>query len=417
MVDHDVDDPAGDGNGYLDAGEAGELRVELLNFGEQAGGITGTLSTLDPWAQVAQPEASFGELDTGESFINSGEPFLVEALPGAPFGHPAEMILTLSSDAGVQESRFTLSLGRKHFLVWDPTPDQSSGPTMTQTLLDAGYSGYLSATLPAAAGLDRFMTLWISLGVYPNNRIIGDSSLDALSILEYLDSGGRCYLEGGNAWYYDPTIGGHEMRNVFSIHSPHDGGGSIGPVGGVAGEFTEGMNFDYVGENNFMDPLFPTSSSVQILKNGFPIHADAVAYDAGAYRTVGTCFEFAGLVDGPAPSTKSDWARGVMDFFLDAPTGLETPTTRRSLSAWPNPFNPATEIRFVLEEPGSATLDIHDTKGRRLRQLHRGRLEAGEHGFVWDGRDEAGHRLGSGLYLARLSGTGEVRFAKLILLK
>ncbi len=417
MVDHAIDDPAGDGNGYLDAGETAELQVELRNFGEPATGITGTLSTLDPWAQVVQPFASFEDLGTGDSVANSGEPFLVEALPGAPFGHPAEMILTLDSDAGSQESRFTVSLGRKHFLVWDPTPDQSSGPVIAQTLLDAGYSGFISATLPAAAGLDRFMTLWISLGVYPNNRIIGDSSLDALSLFEYLENGGRCYLEGGNAWYYDPTIGGQELRNLFSIHSPDDGGGSIGPILGMPGTFTEGMDFEYAGENNFMDPLFPTSSSEQILKNGLPIFADAVAYDEGSYRTVGTCFEFAGLVDGPAPSTKSHWATGVMNYFLDEPAEVPDAANTRPLAAWPNPFNPATTIRFALDEPGFATLAIHDLQGRRLRVIHRDHLDAGEHGFSWDGRDETGRGLGSGLYLARLSADGEAQSAKLMLLK
>jgi hypothetical protein len=73
------------------------------------------------------------------------------------------------------------------------------------------------------------------------------------------------------------------------------------------------------------------------------------------------------------------------------------------LTCRPNPFNPQTEIRFTLPQAAAATLGIYDVRGQRVWQLQAGELAAGEHGLVWQGRDESGRALPSGVYMARLT--------------
>ena len=91
---------------------------------------------------------------------------------------------------------------------------------------------------------------------------------------------------------------------------------------------------------------------------------------------------------------------------------------RLALSASLNPFNPATTLRFRLDEPSAVSLIVYDLAGRRVRKLLAGgALPAGVHDFRWDGRNEAGAPLGSGMYLARLHAGGEARTIKLMLLK
>jgi len=85
--------------------------------------------------------------------------------------------------------------------------------------------------------------------------------------------------------------------------------------------------------------------------------------------------------------------------------------------AWPNPFNPRTSVRFALESAGHAELAVYDAAGRRLRRLFSNRLEAGEHQMEWDGRDDSGRSLPSGLYILRLEAAGERRAQKLLLLQ
>ena len=84
---------------------------------------------------------------------------------------------------------------------------------------------------------------------------------------------------------------------------------------------------------------------------------------------------------------------------------------------WPNPFNPSTQIAFTLDRELSVSLSIHDLQGRRLRTLVEGRRAAGAHTATWDGRDEAGEAVASGVYFARVSAAGERRLHKLLLLK
>lgn len=84
-------------------------------------------------------------------------------------------------------------------------------------------------------------------------------------------------------------------------------------------------------------------------------------------------------------------------------------------AATPNPFNPATEIRCELPQGGPARLVVYDLGGRAVRRLLEGTRAAGTFTVTWDGRDEAGRALPSGVYLARLSGAGAESVLKLVL--
>ncbi|MFO7653113.1 MAG: FlgD immunoglobulin-like domain containing protein, partial [Candidatus Krumholzibacteriia bacterium] len=75
--------------------------------------------------------------------------------------------------------------------------------------------------------------------------------------------------------------------------------------------------------------------------------------------------------------------------------------------ARPNPFNPRTTVVFELARGADVSLRIFDLRGRLVRRLHQGPLAAGRHELLWNGRDDAGRELGSGVYLFRLEGAGE----------
>ena len=92
-----------------------------------------------------------------------------------------------------------------------------------------------------------------------------------------------------------------------------------------------------------------------------------------------------------------------------APAGA--PPAPLRLAAQPNPFNPSTRIHFSLDAPAPVTLSVHDPAGRRLRTLLAAAPRAaGPQALDWDGRDDAGHPLASGVYLLRLE-AGEARAA------
>ena len=83
----------------------------------------------------------------------------------------------------------------------------------------------------------------------------------------------------------------------------------------------------------------------------------------------------------------------------------------------PNPFNSNTVIPYVLLSPGPARLEIFALTGQRVAVLRRGDQKAGRHRLRWDGRDNEGRPLASGIYLYRLVTPEGVRTRKLTLLR
>ncbi|RQW04084.1 T9SS C-terminal target domain-containing protein, partial [candidate division KSB1 bacterium] len=98
---------------------------------------------------------------------------------------------------------------------------------------------------------------------------------------------------------------------------------------------------------------------------------------------------------------------------------IRTPLPRTILLAqnYPNPFNPNTTIHYILPAAQSVVLALYDVNGKHVRLLADGQQEAGEHSVTWDGKDDAGHQLPSGLYVCRLTGAGESLSKKMTLLK
>jgi predicted dienelactone hydrolase len=87
------------------------------------------------------------------------------------------------------------------------------------------------------------------------------------------------------------------------------------------------------------------------------------------------------------------------------------------LSAAPNPFNPTVVVSVELDRAGPAQLAIYDLRGRRVRVLVDGALEAGVHSWRWDGRDEAGSALAAGAYIVELAAGGARDSRRVLMLK
>ena len=106
----------------------------------------------------------------------------------------------------------------------------------------------------------------------------------------------------------------------------------------------------------------------------------------------------------------SDHAARVADFSMgpdvspvpDAGHGLRA---ARLLPNVPNPFNPTTELRFALEDAGQVGLRVFDARGRLVRRFAPEGYTAGTHGVTWDGRDQTGRSMSSGVYYVQMVST------------
>ena len=84
---------------------------------------------------------------------------------------------------------------------------------------------------------------------------------------------------------------------------------------------------------------------------------------------------------------------------------------------YPNPFNPTTTIEFALPERGAVELIIYNTLGRKVRSLASGMYSAGKYSVSWDGTDNYGRQVTSGVYYYRLSAGDVIQSRKMVLLK
>jgi len=100
-------------------------------------------------------------------------------------------------------------------------------------------------------------------------------------------------------------------------------------------------------------------------------------------------------------------------------TGVGDGTVPRvlSVSAYPNPFNPETTVRYTLPGRAHVRIDIYDLRGERVATLVDRDQDAGAFTVTWKGRDDRGTSVGSGVYFARLSTASGERTYKLTLLK
>jgi hypothetical protein len=74
-----------------------------------------------------------------------------------------------------------------------------------------------------------------------------------------------------------------------------------------------------------------------------------------------------------------------------------------SVSSYPNPFNPSTTISYQLAKDAAVRLEIYDIMGRKVRSLVDENRSAGYHRVVWNGRDETGKEVASGVYVYRFA--------------
>jgi hypothetical protein len=83
----------------------------------------------------------------------------------------------------------------------------------------------------------------------------------------------------------------------------------------------------------------------------------------------------------------------------------------------PNPFNPRTTLTYVIPESGPVRLAVYDIRGRLVRTLVNRPETGGEHEVVWNGRNNGGVEVGSGIYFVRLETGSAVQTRKVVFLK
>jgi len=92
------------------------------------------------------------------------------------------------------------------------------------------------------------------------------------------------------------------------------------------------------------------------------------------------------------------------------------PSYTCSLCNYPNPFNPTTTISFSIQELSKINLSIYNIKGQKVKTLVNNELTSGSHSIIWNGKNESGETVSSGLFFYKLNVNGKAEEVKKCLL-
>jgi len=436
------------GNDRLDPGETLAMSVELMNVGEaDAEGVSGYLTSLSPWVYVLDSVGSYGNIPAEGLGENVANRYSVKASPETYEGHLAVFRLVTSFNGAAVDTTYTaLTVGQCS--SDDPVgPDAYGYVAFDNT--DTGYSEaptYNWIGIAPGEGGDGTQIPLGDYGEYQDESLGLDLPFTFRFYGQDFDRATVCtngWLAMGDTYltnYRNWTIpGAGAPQNMIAAF--WDDLYEVSSVGGHVYQKYDAANHRWivewysmrnaVGYSNYetfevilFDPAYyPTATGDGIILLQYSTTTNVDNIDG--YATVGI--------------ENGDHTDGLLyTFFNRYPTGAATLSSGRAIrilpaaanpagvrasasapvfsleSVGPNPFLGRTILTYSLEAAGPARLSIFDVAGRSVRRLLEGEQPAGTGVLSWDGRDEAGRPVPSGIYFCRLVAGERERVRRLI---
>jgi len=361
-----------------------------------------------PISVVLNSQGIAGPATVQMSFASQGDPLQVLNLTFRKIN--GLDILYVDDDAGeLRENAYTTSLNATG-VVWDRWSIADWGALTGQNLIDGAATA----------------VVW-SCG---NSRIVPTlTAADQQAITDYLATGRHLFINGSEIAYTlcDPASPFYSAQSAAWVtNTLHVTYGTdfvfSTTINGVAGDpITDGLtgialsNASYGtglldGVQNTVDATAVWSYQNQPYKSGIRT--------TGAAKVVYFSFPWECL---PQASQRDLTMDRIIDYFgvaaaVEDPVAAAPVRTTLAQNA-PNPFNPATVIGYDLAAAGQVELRVYDLNGRMVRELVNASQAAASYQVEWDGRDDLGRQLASGVYFYQLNAPGISETRRMVLAK
>jgi hypothetical protein len=342
--------------------------------------------------------------------------------------------------------------GAEILLILDnPYVDPEDFPGFTwEFILDSlGYT-YEVWDVAEMNGIDRFTTNagWTDgiVSISWGTSVIPTRAYDTEKgpFATFLNNGGSLfYIDQdyffGNGEVDEPVfVSGDFAFDFFSLSGgTNDPGANIDSmiIGAVGDDITGFMSADFIpiydwnDGQNWTDYLSVDQADYIVTSEGG--EDIACKYDAVSFKTVHFAYPIEAMNDttGWTDSTNGEWNSNFWTLVENSFTWLGfVPTAidgdngvvpqRFSLGQnYPNPFNPTTEITFRLGKAIDVDLAIYSVTGQKVRTLVKGYQKAGQHSVTWNGLNESGHKVASGVYFYSIEAGDFKAIKKMVLIK
>ncbi len=445
------DNAGGDGDGRPEPGETVELYFAISNTWKTLTAAWVVASADTDGINFSDDSANIGDIASGGSANNYTDPIEFSVALGFPT-KKVDFTLHTCGDGGsycvylIQEA----DVGPTEILLVDDdnfTSGDSNYISYYQTALDSLGEVYdiwdKQAKARPSADLSAYSILIWFTGVERDSIF---STQDLLDLMSYLDGGGKLFLTSQDAVEVLSTSADPEAQTFLSDYLQVDYGGYFGQflVAGEPGdEIGDGMYIfplQAPGANNqtSKDILNPEGQADIVLRHYLTgwTYTDSVAavkVQDGSFRVVTFGFGFEAInpemdiyVGQSLSKPRSvmqkvlNWLRGYSDVEESEHESANLPKILNLGQNYPNPFNPATSIQYTVDSRHKilhATLKIYNIKGQLVKTLVDEETIPGTHSVVWDGKDQEGNEVSSGIYFYRLKAGDQSEVKKMVLLK
>ncbi len=375
----------------LDPGESGEIYITLQNMGNGFAYETSVyLSTDDPYVSLTGEEV-IPSILPGES-ASTLQPLYITISEESPIEYFASIdVYALDSGGITGEGNFNLAIGFMVFnfenddIEWDHYP-------LTENYLDEWHlSDYRNHTLDGSYSMKcggedgSYYSSFIHAAlVMPEIELTSDSSVKFYHWMDAGPASGSVTWDGG----------------LIEISTDGENWTQVEPVGGYP--YTAGDL-----------PICPFPVGTGLFAGDFDWEEVELVL-SGYIGTVQLRWVFGSCLE-PGEGWYID------DISLTNYTAIDDElllTNETYLGGnYPNPFNPATTISYNLLEDSHVSINIYNIKGQKVKNMLNSDMTAGEHIVVWEGRDESGKTVSSGIYFYKMEADNYTSIKKMILLK
>lgn len=290
------------------------------------------------------------------------------------------------------------------------------------------------AVIQGQVDLNSFSTVVWVLG----DEGVADETFNAAEqnlVKNFLENGGKLFVSGSEVGYdLDRSTSSSSDRDFYNnyLKAEYDGDDSGDyTVEGVDNTIFSGLSFGY-GRTSMGSPYGEDYPDYIQANGGSAVN---LIYNAGMNAAVQYEGTFgSSAVPGkvvyigfPFETIEQEEDRNavmerVLNFF-GYPVGIERLHDRPVVSEfrlyqnYPNPFNPETVIGYRLFAPGNVSLKIYNSLGEEIRVLETGLKPPGHYRVIWDGRDNVGSPVSSGIYFYRLESRGGSLQRRMVLIR
>ncbi|MDD2229209.1 MAG: C25 family cysteine peptidase [Candidatus Cloacimonetes bacterium] len=454
-----IDDSMGNNNGRVDAGESIAFSIEISNTGHStASNISSTLMVNGGDYLIEPLMPSADDLLAGEMATLM---YRVTFSSLTPAGTTIQLtVMSFFGDyMSVNTYSFVLGQDVENFesglaaLPWSFT-----GGTWTTS--QASYNGTLAAKSPqishsTSTSMSITKNILQSGNITFWKKVSSEATYDKLTF--HINGLLMSEWSGNNDNWSQVSLPVSAGTNVFMWRYTKDGGGTVGSdcawiddiifpstnhVAGVPILSVNNHNLDFqdvaIGETLSMPLTISNLGTVSMMGTISSAEPFFLSYDftephlsqnyylpAGESVTINVNFTPSAmtLYNGELVITSDDPETSIAIVVLTGSGGtvansdLVSPLQTSLLGNFPNPFNPSTTIQFSLKEQSPVNMEIYNISGQKVRSLVKGIMPSGTHNIHWNGQDNSGKAVSSGVYFIKMDSAKYTSTKKMILMK